>query len=725
MSTEIKKEIQLEIAHVLFIDIVGYSRLSINEQRAAIDELTQAVRASEQFQNAEAAARLIKIPTGDGMALVFYKSPEEPVECALEISRALKEHRQLRMGVHSGPVSGVIDVNGHANLAGAGLNMAQRVMDCGDAGHILLSKRVADDLEQYPQWRSHLHDLGECEVKHGARVHAVNFYNGEVGNPAVPDKFKRADVEAAVSAARKFQISRRRRVVTGAAILIILGIVFGSFLFWQRGKPKTSAPASVIPTKSIAVLPFTDLSPNHDQESFAEGMAEEILNALARIKNLKVVGRASSFYYKGKDVGLKQIGTELGVAKILEGSVRKQGEKVRITAALTRTADGLREWSKNYDGVLANIFDLQESFARDIAGELNIVLADVSEARLVDKATDNPLAYASFVEAQTLVSRRVGDSLPRAIDLLETATQLDPGFARAWAKLAVALAVAPQYSGGDWGTNWAAAEKAARRAIALDAKSADAYAALGYIEFSARRYREMVEPAKRALAIDPNDVTANFWAANQLAAMGRIAEAETMNDRALAADPANALLIFYKSMGRWNTGDKATAVKLAKRTEALGSPFGGFVLGFLAAAEGDPNSGAEPFSRAFGAFKSGFSKEEVALIFRGSYGDEDKQKAGLAVIAAHPHDQFAGTLLLMLGEPERSFASFERDGIGLSDAYYTFLWQPEAWSRKARQHPAFQEFAKRIGLVDYWKHNRWPDLCQSAPERGPDAFTCR
>src|SRR6202171_5121710 len=191
MSTEVKKEIQLEIAHVLFIDIVGYSKFSINDQRAAIDELTQAVRASEQFQNAEAAARLIKIPTGDGMALVFYNSPEAPVECALEISRALKEHPQLplRMGVHSGPVSGVIDVNEQAAVAGAGINIAQRVMDCGDAGHILLSKHVADDLEQYPQWRSHLYELGECEVKHGARLDLVNLYTEELGNPEVPAKF--------------------------------------------------------------------------------------------------------------------------------------------------------------------------------------------------------------------------------------------------------------------------------------------------------------------------------------------------------------------------------------------------------------------------------------------------------------------------------------------------------------------------------------------------------
>src|SRR3981081_3632927 len=192
MSTEIKKEIQLEIAHVLFIDIVGYSKLSINDQRAAIDELNQIVRTSAQFQNAEVAARLIKIPTGDGMALVFYKSPEEPVECALEISRALKENSKikLRMGAHSGPVSGVIDVNGRANLAGAGLNMAQRVMDCGDAGHILLSKHVAEDLEEYERWRPLLHELGVCEVKHGARVSIVNLQGDQVGNPREPKKFR-------------------------------------------------------------------------------------------------------------------------------------------------------------------------------------------------------------------------------------------------------------------------------------------------------------------------------------------------------------------------------------------------------------------------------------------------------------------------------------------------------------------------------------------------------
>src|SRR5881396_193929 len=192
MSVEIKKEIQLEIAHVLFIDIVGYSKLSVGDQHAAVEELTRIVRASQEFQRAEAASRLTRIPTGDGMALAFYTSPEAPVQCAVEISRALKEHPllQLRMGIHSGPVGGLVDVNERANLAGAGINVAQRVMDCGDAGHILVSKHVAEDLEGYQRWRPLLHDLGACEVKHGVRVSVTNLYSYEVGNPQLPKKFQ-------------------------------------------------------------------------------------------------------------------------------------------------------------------------------------------------------------------------------------------------------------------------------------------------------------------------------------------------------------------------------------------------------------------------------------------------------------------------------------------------------------------------------------------------------
>lgn len=534
-----------------------------------------------------------------------------------------------------------------------------------------------------------------------------------------PEGIKRTETADAMPVAmRKKKHAWIYVVVIGGAVSV------GLFLLGRYSALLTASPARTS-NKSIAVLPFTDLSPNHDQESFADGMAEEILNALAHIKDLKVVGRASSFFYKGKNVSLKQIGSELGVANILEGSVRKQGDQVRITSALTRAADGLQIWSKNYNGTLANIFDLQESFARDIAGELNVVLADPSEARLVERSTDNTQAYALFIEAQTLVSQRVGDSLPRAIALLEEATRLDPNFARAWAKLAVALAVEPQYAGADWQTNWAEADKAAHRAIGLDAKSAEAYAGLGYIDFSRRRYVEMVEPAQRAVAIDPNDITANFWLANQLAAMGRSAEAEAVNDRALNADPGNALIVYYKGTLRWRHSDNVATLKLAERTKALGSPLAGLLLCEFASREGDYDRSAEQFSSGFSAFRTGFNKEDLGAIYRGVYGDEAARKAALAVVARNPHDQFAGTLLLLLGEPEQSFASFERDGLGVSDAYLNFLWLPTDYSRKARQHPAFQSFAKRIGLIDYWKQNRWPDLCRPAPERGHDAFTCQ
>src|ERR1700730_17214661 len=203
MPAEVKKEVQLEIAHVLFMDIVGYSKLLINEQRTLLDTLNQIVRGTDEFRSAEGACLLTKIPTGDGMALVFYNSPEEPVECALDISRALKAHPNLplRMGVHSGPASGVIDVNERANAAGAGINMAQRVMDCGDAGHILLSQRVAEDLAQYGHWQPLLHDLGECEVKHSVRVHVVNLHTDELGNREVPEKLRQAKGQTAPTVA--------------------------------------------------------------------------------------------------------------------------------------------------------------------------------------------------------------------------------------------------------------------------------------------------------------------------------------------------------------------------------------------------------------------------------------------------------------------------------------------------------------------------------------------
>src|SRR5205085_324636 len=344
VSAEVKKEIELEIAYVLFADIVGYSKLLIDQQRRLLDLLNQIVRGTEQFRKAEANHRLITIPTGDGMALVFYNAPEAPVECALEISRAAREHPELklRMGVHSGPVSGVVDVSGRGNIAGAGINIAQRVMDCGDAEHILLSKHVAEDLEQLGHWHRHLHDLGETEVKHGAHVSVVNLYTDELGNPEVPQKFRHARQKAAPAFGQKR--SRNRSWIIAAAIVIVAAFAVGGYLLSRRFAPVNgerpgmarSAPeaerasrvspgslpesgAATVFQKSIAVLPFENLSDEKQNAFFTDGVQDEILTDLAKIADLKVISRTSVMQYKtGAQRNLREIGQQLGVAHLVE-----------------------------------------------------------------------------------------------------------------------------------------------------------------------------------------------------------------------------------------------------------------------------------------------------------------------------------------------------------------------------------------------------------------------
>src|SRR5881409_1809026 len=214
-------DVKLQIGHVLFIDIVGYSKLLITDQSQQLQKLKEIVRGTEQFRLAEAEGKLLRLPTGDGGALVFRNNPEAPVLCAMEISKELKKHPELkvRMGIHSGPVNEITDLNAQANIAGAGINIAQRVMDCGDAGHILLSRHVADDLDQYPQWRSYLHDLGECEVKHGVRVGVVNLSGDGVGNAAAPKKFR----------AIKQRRAHVRWAAVAVALIFLAAIIGGTF----------------------------------------------------------------------------------------------------------------------------------------------------------------------------------------------------------------------------------------------------------------------------------------------------------------------------------------------------------------------------------------------------------------------------------------------------------------------------------------------------------------
>jgi len=303
---EADDNLYLEIGHVLFMDIVGYSKLLVDEQAELVKELGDVVNNTEAARQAEARGQLIRLPSGDGMALVFTNSVEAPVRCALEMSAVLKNkpNLPLRMGVHSGPVQQVEDVNARTSVAGAGINLAQRVMDCGDAGHILLSKRVADDLAQFRYWQPFLHDLGECEVKHGVRLHLVNLYAESLGNAALPQKFQQTTPKPTAD-----KPARRSSVGWVAALLLVAILVAGAAYYFISHRPKGAA----ISEKSIAVLPMVNSTGDPANEYFSDGMSEEFISSLSRLQDLKVIGRSSSFQFKGKTENSTTVGEKLGV----------------------------------------------------------------------------------------------------------------------------------------------------------------------------------------------------------------------------------------------------------------------------------------------------------------------------------------------------------------------------------------------------------------------------
>ncbi|PYK50428.1 MAG: hypothetical protein DME20_04210 [Verrucomicrobia bacterium] len=536
MSTEIKKEIQLEIAHVLFIDIVGYSKLSINDQHAAVEELNQVVRASEQFQRAEAASRLLKIPTGDGIALVFYTSPEAPAQCAVEISRALKEHprRRLRMGIHSGPVSGVVDVNERVNLTGAGINIAKRVMDCGDAGHILLSKHVAEDLEEYEKWRPLLHDLGLCEVKHGVRVAVVNLYDNQFGNAKLPRRFETVQKRR-----------RRLRWATAAALLALAAIVAGIALFSRYGGRTTLAA----PEKSVAVLPFENLSRDPDNAYFAEGIQEEILTRLASIAGLKVISRSSTQQYQNRPRNLSQIAKQLGVANILEGSVQKAADQVRVNVQLINAQTDSHLWADTYDRKLTDIFGVESEIAIGIAESLQAKLTGREEQALAVKATTNPEAYDAYLrgvafQARFFSSFNHRDLGRKAVGFFERAVQLDPNFALAWARLSRADAML-YFSRSDTAEAAEAARSdAAKRALEnarkLQPNSPETLLALGYYQFWVLQdYRLAKTTFSRVSKLLPGSSEVPYALARVTKYEGHLDQSVAYYEQALALDPRN------------------------------------------------------------------------------------------------------------------------------------------------------------------------------------------
>jgi TolB-like protein/class 3 adenylate cyclase/Flp pilus assembly protein TadD len=447
-STGTQPDLRLEIAHLLLIDVVGYSKLLVNEEIELLEELNQLVRNTECFRAAEASGKLRRVPTGDGMALLFFHSPEEPVRCALEICRTLQDHPHIhvRMGIHSGPVSRVTDVNDKTNFAGSGINVAQRVLDCGDAGHILLSGHVAEDLAEYRHWQPHLHDLGECEMKHGLRLHIVNLHKDNLGNPQVPEKLRRRKKWKQVSAPiRPISAPRWPKSLLLFAMLVSAVALTVSFsTFFHRPSLTTSRNlsgiAAPISEKSIAVLPFENRSEDKANAYFADGVQDEILARLSKIADLKVISRTSTQHYKSAPGNLPEIAKQLGVAHILEGSVQKSGDTVRVNVQLIRAANDSHLWADTFDRKLTDIFSVESDVAKAIADQLRAHLTGQEEQVIAAKPTGNTEAYDAYLRglAYTL---KTATNTPAyylaAQKYLREAVRLDPKFALAWALLSL------------------------------------------------------------------------------------------------------------------------------------------------------------------------------------------------------------------------------------------------------------------------------------------------
>jgi TolB-like protein/Flp pilus assembly protein TadD len=536
MPPEAEENLRLEIGHVLFIDIVGYSKLLIEEQKTRLSKLTEVVLATTQVAEAT-NEQVVRLPTGDGMALVFRNSAEEPAQCALEITQALETHPEVavRMGIHSGPVSEVTDVSGRTNITGGGINMAQRVMDCGDAGHILLSKHVANDLQEHRQWSSWLHDLGECEVKHGVRLDIVNLYRDGVGNAQLPNKFR---------------LLRKRRVRMrwgmAAAVLLLVAATVAAFVLVSRRTMQ-----SILPEKSIAVLPLVNMSGDPNNEYFSDGLSEELIAVLTKIPALKIIGRSSSFLFKGTSDDSRTIGKKLGVTNLLEGTVRKEGDHIRIMAELIKVADGQTVWTQTYNRELKDVFAVQSEIATAVTDQLEIKLLGLPPRSDAAPSNQNLAAYNAFQQGNFYMRGNIDDTR-KAIEFYDEAIRLDPKYALAYAQLGNSWRVMcilggdsrnSPYAiecGPDCSVAYGKARSAVQTALSLAPNLADAYLVKGSILLNQDRdFDAATIQTRKADELEPGWADAKVGLAFLLMINGRLEEAEDLTRKTLRLDPLN------------------------------------------------------------------------------------------------------------------------------------------------------------------------------------------
>jgi TolB-like protein/class 3 adenylate cyclase/Tfp pilus assembly protein PilF len=549
MSPGTAAEVKLEIGHVLFLDIVGYSKLLITQQSEQLEILRKIARATEQFRAADAEGKLLRLPTGDGGALVFRTTPEAPVSCALEISKELKKHPELRvrMGIHSGPVNAITDLNEQANIAGAGINIAQRVMDCGDTGHILVSRHVAEDLEHYPRWQPYLHDLGECEVKHGGRISVVNFYTDEAGNPALPEKFKPSRPIAPQARPKRMKLVAAVTIGIAAlaALAIFAALILPGMLRSRDTAKNERAEALPAAAKSIAVLPFENLSRDPDNAYFVEGIQDEILTRLSKVADLKVISRSSTQKYKSAPDNLRDVARQLGVANILEGSVQKIANAVHVNVQLIRAATDEHLWAESYNRTLNDVFGVEGEVAHAIADQLDAKLSGAEQKAVTEKPTQNSAAYDAYLRALSIEHSNYNyDAYVQAERGYEQAVQIDPNFALAWARLAIMRSFL-YFNAIDLNKNNAIAVKdAADRAMELAPEAGESWVAQGAYRYRVERDFEGALAAYReAQKRLPNSALVFEYLGFVQRRVGRWAEAETNYKKALELDPLDIQLL--------------------------------------------------------------------------------------------------------------------------------------------------------------------------------------
>ena len=664
---ETQQDFHLEIAHVLFMDIVGYSKLLINEQAELLQELNRIVRNTSQFRNAEAAGELIRLPSGDGMALVFLRSAEAPVQCAIEISQALRSSSEirLRMGVHSGPVNQVTDVNDRSNLAGAGINIAQRVMDCGDAGHILLSKRVADDLAHYRQWQSCLHDLGECEVKHGAKIEIVNLYTDELGNSATPEKLKQ-----------------------------------------QRGKAGGVRTIGSKPQrkKRIAVLPFKPLSSENRDQALELGMADALITKLSNSRQIIVSSLNSVRKYGDLEQDPVAAGRELWVNSILEGNVQKSGERVRVTARLINVANGSSLWAGTFDEKFTDVFGVQDAISQKVADALALRLSGEEKKRLTKRYTENVDAYQLYLIGRYHWDKFTPPDIRKAIGFFQQAIDLDPNYALAYFGLAQAnlsLAFSADVPSKDCLPQ---AKAAAMKALEIDESLAEAHASLAFsIAFFDWDWTGAEREAKRAVALNPDSGMAHFAYAHVLSNLGRHDEAASEGGRAIALEPVFPLFRAIGAMFLHHAGHNDEAYAGLQKALELEPNFwiAHVTLGKVLIQQGKYAEAIAEFEKA--KELSHGNSEAIASIgyVAALAGDASKARAVLGELKTLSRQHYIplhNIALVYNGLGEQSEALFWLEkACDERDVLVALLQVDPKWD-SLRSNPHFVAILKRIGL---------------------------